>query len=154
MKRIAAFLFAVILLFSVSPAYAWPGWGYHHPSEHHWYRGHWWLGESLVDRLVVGTIVASLPPSPKVVYVNNVPYYYDGTYYFQTCPNGYQVVPAPANVAAIIPAGEVAMPLPPPPRQEVVIAAPYPRSVWVPGHWKWRKRFQQYVWIPGHWKRA
>jgi WXXGXW repeat (2 copies) len=35
----------------------------------------------------------------------------------------------------------------PPPRVEVVPAAPGPGFNWVPGHWAWRGGW---VWVPGH----
>ncbi len=42
---------------------------------------------------------------------------------------------------------------PPPARVELRSARPYPRAVWIPGHWKWRGRRRRYIWIPGHWRR-
>ncbi len=41
---------------------------------------------------------------------------------------------------------------PPAPRAEY---RPAPRRghVWVPGHWDWRPRMNQYVWMQGHWVR-
>jgi hypothetical protein len=38
---------------------------------------------------------------------------------------------------------------PPPPRRELVIAAPGPGYVWSTGHWAWQGR--EYVWVPGGW---
>ena len=35
---------------------------------------------------------------------------------------------------------------PPPPREEVRIAPPAPRQVWVPGYWTWNN---DWVWVPG-----
>ena len=37
---------------------------------------------------------------------------------------------------------------PPPPRQEVIVRAPSPRHVWIPGRWVWRNGWD---WQPGHW---
>ena len=37
---------------------------------------------------------------------------------------------------------------PPPLRDEVIIAAPTPRHVWVPGYWAWHGGW---AWQPGHW---
>ena len=48
--------------------------------------------------------------------------------------------------------GCAAPPPPPPLRVEVRPAAPGPKAVWVPGHWKWRGRARGYDWAPGHWK--
>ena len=44
---------------------------------------------------------------------------------------------------------------PPPVRVEVESVRPYPRAVWVTGHWKWRgrRRRGRYIWIPGHWRK-
>jgi hypothetical protein len=36
---------------------------------------------------------------------------------------------------------------PPPPQYEVIVAAPGPEFIWVPGFWAWRDRW---VWVPGH----
>lgn len=42
-------------------------------------------------------------------------------------------------------------PMPAPPQvQEVVVTAPSPEAVWVPGHWSYRGH--GYVWISGHWE--
>ena len=38
---------------------------------------------------------------------------------------------------------------PPPPRREVIVAAPGPGYVWVQGHWAWVSN--DYVWQPGVW---
>jgi len=38
---------------------------------------------------------------------------------------------------------------PPPPRTEVRSPKPFPKAVWVPGHWKHRRR--GWVWVPGYW---
>ncbi|MFO0747142.1 MAG: YXWGXW repeat-containing protein [Myxococcota bacterium] len=40
---------------------------------------------------------------------------------------------------------------PPPVRTEVIVAAPGPGYMWVPGHWYWAGR--QYVWSGGYWAR-
>ena len=96
MKKLVAFLLAFVILLSFSSTYAWD---YHHPRGYHWYGGRWWLGDAIVAGLVAGTIIATLPPHYRTVYVGGVPYYYDGTYYYQNCPSGYVVVqPAIAPV--------------------------------------------------------
>ena len=109
MKKLLAFLLVAVMLFSFSSAYAWPG-EYHHPRGYHYYGGHWWLGDAIVAGLAVGTILVTLPPHYSTVYVGNVPYYYDGAYYYQRGPSGYVVVqpvtapvvvgPTPAVVVA------------------------------------------------------
>ena len=38
---------------------------------------------------------------------------------------------------------------PPVARVEVVPVKPYPRAVWVAGHWRWNHG--RYVWVPGRW---
>ena len=40
---------------------------------------------------------------------------------------------------------------PPPPRHDVIVAAPYPHGVWVRGHWFWNERTGRYVWTRGMW---
>ncbi|MGD0960084.1 MAG: hypothetical protein ABSB19_09775 [Methylomonas sp.] len=62
-------------------------------------------------------------------------------------PPGYPVVPEPAYN---YPAGaQLVAPGPPPPlQQEVIIAAPSPAHVWIPGYWSWQNRW---IWIPGLW---
>ena len=123
-----------------SNAFAWNDGRYHHPRGYHLYKGHWWLGDTLLAGLVAGAIITTLPPRCRTVYVGGNPYYYDGTYYYQSGPSGYVVVQP-----ALRPA--------PPLREEVITVAPYPRAVWVPGHWHWNRRFGEYVWVPGHWRR-
>lgn len=70
-------------------------WGYHHPRGYHWYRGSWWLGDAIVEGLVVGATLSSLPPSYRMVYVGRTPYYYDGIYYYRPYYSGYVVVADP-----------------------------------------------------------
>ena len=91
------------LSLSCSNAFAWWEWGYHHPRGYHWYRGHWWLGGAIVTGLTVGAIIATLPPHYSVIYVGGVPYYYDGAYYYRTCPGGYVVVTNPTVVVPAVP---------------------------------------------------
>ena len=120
MKKIAAFLLVAVMLFSVDPAYAWYGWG-HHDRGYRYYRGHWWLGDTMVAGLVVGAVVAGLPPYCRTVYVGGVPYYYDGMYYYQAGPAGYVVV-QPA-VAPVVMAPPVApMPVAPAPAPAMTAA--------------------------------
>jgi hypothetical protein len=57
---------------------------------------------------------------------------------------GTYVQQAPAPGAAII----IAPTAPPPLQAEVIIAAPSPSHVWLPGYWNWQNRW---VWIPGQW---
>lgn len=42
---------------------------------------------------------------------------------------------------------------PPPPRHEVIVAAPYPEAVWVPGYHFYDYGIHDYRWIPGVWQR-
>ena len=151
MKKLLVFVLAVVILCSFSSVYAGP-WDYHHPRGYHYYGGHWWLGDTIVAGLVAGTIIATLPPHYRTVYVGGVPYYYDGTYYYQSGPTGYVVVqPAPGSVVEA--SAPYVRPAPPAPKVEVITVAPYPGAVWVPGHWQWRRRAREYVWILGHWRR-
>lgn len=48
---------------------------------------------------------------------------------------------------------EAPPPVPPAPAyvNEVVVAAPHPDAIWVPGHWRYRGRYG-YAWVPGHWE--
>ena len=39
---------------------------------------------------------------------------------------------------------------PPPPREEIRVAAPTGSGVWTPGYWDWRG---QWVWVEGSWSR-
>ncbi|MDP4200424.1 MAG: hypothetical protein Q8922_07145 [Bacteroidota bacterium] len=41
---------------------------------------------------------------------------------------------------------------PPPPRYEVVVPAPTPSAVWVPGNYAFDVRLARYVWVPGRWQ--
>ncbi len=42
---------------------------------------------------------------------------------------------------------------PPPPREEVIVARPYPEAVWIPGYYRWDGRHRDYVWVEGRWGR-
>ena len=85
---------SLVFAFSCSAAFAWGGYGGHGHYYYHggrWYGGGWgwgWFGAGLA----VGAIVSTLPPYYQLVYVNGAPYYYDGTYYYQSYPSGYVVV--------------------------------------------------------------
>jgi hypothetical protein len=59
---------------------------------YHYAGGHWWLGSAIIAGLVVGSVIATLPPRHEVVYVSGNPYYYDGTYYYRRDDEGYVVV--------------------------------------------------------------
>jgi hypothetical protein len=62
-------------------------------------------------------------------------------------PPGYNQAPAPYSPA---PGVEIIAPTAPPPLQsEVIIAAPSPAHVWLPGYWNWQNRW---VWMPGRWE--
>jgi hypothetical protein len=99
MKKMLVFLVPVIMLLS-GDLFAFGHFGYRFTG------GHWWFGDAVVTGLVVGAVVESLPPH-EVVYVNDVPYYYDGTYYYQTCPDGYVVVePNEGKPVSVQPAAE------------------------------------------------
>ncbi|MCD6167061.1 YXWGXW repeat-containing protein [bacterium] len=43
---------------------------------------------------------------------------------------------------------------PPPLIVEVKPLPPYPRAVWISGHWRWDHRHRRYVWVAGHWRKA
>lgn len=43
---------------------------------------------------------------------------------------------------------------PPPPRVEIISAAPGDDHVWVNGHWVWIANRRDYEWSPGHWQRV
>jgi hypothetical protein len=42
---------------------------------------------------------------------------------------------------------------PPPPHREVIVAAPYPEAVWIPGYNRWDYGEQGYIWVPGRYER-
>ena len=93
-----------------SNAFAWDDGRYHHPRGYHWYRGHWWMGDAIVAGLVAGTIIATLPPNYNVIRVGGAPYYYDGTYYYRRCPDGYMVVENPTVMVPVAPQPVVVAP--------------------------------------------
>jgi len=41
--------------------------------------------------------------------------------------------------------------VPPPPRYEIAVEAPFRDAVWVRGCWSWDDYVGRYVWISGHW---
>jgi hypothetical protein len=94
MRKVLSLVLAGMFLVS-GCAYAWPGgWGH----DRYEYRGgHYWLGGAIVGGLVAGAIVASLD-RPRVVVIDGANYYYDGTYYYTSTPNGYVVVNPPVAV--------------------------------------------------------
>jgi len=71
-----------------------------------------------------------------------------------------------AGAASAQPATIVIAPRrPPPPRVEIIPAAPMPNDIWVNGHWAWNGVQWQWMpgryvvrptpranWIPGHWR--
>ncbi len=63
------------------------------------------------------------------------------------------LVTAGASTACLVPvAAGIAVTLGPPPlRADLVIAAPGPQLVWVPGYWDWHGA--AWVWVPGAWLR-
>lgn len=84
------------------------GWhnnGYGHGGYHgrgtYWHGGYgYWNGSSwfwngVAVSLIVGAMVATLPPSYQVVYVQGVPYYYYGNTYYRPAADGYVVVDSP-----------------------------------------------------------
>lgn len=89
MKR--AFGLVLISTFLVSGC-AFADWGWGHHDRYEYRGGHYWLGGAIVGGLVAGAILASLPERHDIVYVGGVQYWYDGTYYYQSTPNGYVVV--------------------------------------------------------------
>ncbi len=117
----------LVLVFSLSSSNAF-AWGGGHGGRYHWhgggwYRDGWFWGGMAVSALVVGAMVASLPPRYNVVYVGSVPYYYDGTYYYQpSSVGGYVVV---ENPAVVVPAAPVVVPAAP----AVVVTAPVQAAV-------------------------
>ncbi len=93
MKKLIVFSMVALML-SCDVAYARGRHGYYY------FGGHWRLGNAIVAGLVVGTVIATLPPRHEVVYVSGNPCYFDGTYYFQRNPSGYVVV-EPAGVQPV-----------------------------------------------------
>lgn len=55
---------------------------------------------------------------------------------------------AQAQIGASVSVGVRIPVAPPPPRVEIVPAAPSPRHVWIPGHWGWNGT--KHVWVGGY----
>lgn len=76
-----------------------------HRSRYYYRGGRWhesgWFWGSFATGIVIGTIVASLPPHCETVYVRDVPYYYYDDIYYRPYPTGYIVVPAPATTTIV-----------------------------------------------------
>ncbi len=41
---------------------------------------------------------------------------------------------------------------PPPPRIEIISAAPSPNHVWIGGYWRWNNNNGRHEWVNGHWE--
>ena len=106
-KQILRCRFLAIILFVSANAFAHGGGGHggggFHGSGHHGHGGHYYHGGrwhsgwgwgGVATVLVIGAIVASLPPDYDTVYVSGVPYYYNNIYY-RPASGGYVVVRAP-----------------------------------------------------------
>jgi len=106
---IAALLILALSLAS-SNAFAWDGRGGHGRGgdRGHGYEGGWFWG-LFATGLVVGAIVATLPPHYDIIYVNGVPYYYYNRVYYRPCPTGYVIVPQP-QATAVVPVPAVTQP--------------------------------------------
>lgn len=94
------------LVFYSSNAFAWGGSHSREHHEHYYYRsGHWhdsgWFWGLFATALVVGTVVATLPPHYETIYVSGSPYYYDEGIYYRQHPSGYVVVPTPATTTVV-----------------------------------------------------
>lgn len=86
---------------------SWHDNGYGHGGYYHggrgvyWHggRGYWsgssWFWNGAAIALIVGAMVATLPPSYQTVYVQNVPYYYYNNVYYRPAADGYVVVDSP-----------------------------------------------------------
>lgn len=78
--------------------------GYHHEDGYHRYHHYYGHGfyepdpfffDFFAAALTIGTIIALLPDGYQTIVVGGAPYYYYDNVYYQTCPSGYVVVPAP-----------------------------------------------------------
>ena len=101
----------LVVAFTVSYSsntFAWGdhgGRGGHGGHEHYYYHGgRWdngWFWGLFATGLVIGTIVATLPPRYETVYVSGAPYYYYDNVYYQPFPSGYLVVLEPATTTVV-----------------------------------------------------
>lgn len=101
-RRWIAIILILAFSLSYSDAFAWGGARGGH-GRYYWhgdrfYRHGWFWGGVGITALTIGAIVTSLPPRHHVVYVRSRPFYYDGTYYYRTSPDGYVVVADPTVV--------------------------------------------------------
>lgn len=78
------------------------GHGYYHGGRGvYWHGGYgyWsgsnWFWNGVAVTLAIGAIVATLPPSYEVVYVQGMPYYYYNNVYYRPAADGYVVVARP-----------------------------------------------------------
>lgn len=77
------------------------GYGHYYYNGGCWHGGGWWPWNWFAAGLVVGAVVADLPPYYDTVYVNGDPYYYYDNVYYRSGPSGYVVVPAPAATSVV-----------------------------------------------------
>ncbi len=102
-KRKIVIVLLVVLALSYSDALAWghrDGRYYYHGGR--WYRPAWFGFDVAVSALTVGVIIRALPVGYTTVVVAGRPYYYYDNVYFRTCPSGYIVVPAPAEMPVVL----------------------------------------------------
>jgi hypothetical protein len=76
---------------------------WHKPVPYHFYQGERFRSHGpdylgfFAAALAIGTIVALLPERHETVVAGGEPYYYHDRTYYQSCPSGYVVVPAPVS---------------------------------------------------------
>ncbi|HOW35530.1 MAG TPA: hypothetical protein PL155_03880 [Candidatus Omnitrophota bacterium] len=71
--------------------------GHHryHYRDGHFFRPGWFGFEFLISAPPIGAVIRFLPAGHRVIVVRNTTYYYYDNIYYQPCPSGYIVVPAP-----------------------------------------------------------
>ena len=108
LRRVLKILIAIVLYFSLlvpMDVFAWDPSQVAFLKRYSYLNGHrssavwFWVGA--VNSIVYRSIMKPVPPGNKVIVVNGITYYYDGTYYYQSYPGGYVVVENPTvNMAS------------------------------------------------------
>jgi hypothetical protein len=119
-------------------------------SQHVWVAGHWHLRDGRYWWIAGHW---DLPPRSNLVWVASRYERRGNRYVFVEGGWHERAVAVAPSVGVVVregPAELVIREAPPAPRQEVIVARPSERHVWIAGYWAWRHG--RHEWVGGHWE--